>query len=244
MAKAPLKRRIADAFMLLVPQAPTRRVTVAELTRYLDIDRKTFYNHFDNIDNLMIWIYRDYLATMLGNPVFDEWEKTTSHPDKFDPYSDMPFYARNLQDGTLCQGEYFKRMAYHWENHRQYYSIVFSTSCYVNLVDYIIDLFLPEFRKDVDLYRADREMPDIVADFLAEYHVMGVFGRLRYHFTQTNKFIMQDELEPFWNYAHIMLRESVDSCYEPVERRGLGKLLSSAKHVERYSGFACRCRKH
>ena len=192
----------------------------------------------------MIWIYRDYLATMLGNPVFDEWEKTTSHPDKFDPYSDMPFYARNLQDGTLCQGEYFKRMAYHWENHRQYYSIVFSTSCYVNLVDYIIDLFLPEFRKDVDLYRADREMPDIVADFLAEYHVMGVFGRLRYHFTQTNKFIMQDELEPFWNYAHIMLRESVDSCYEPVERRGLGKLLSSAKHVERYSGFACRCRKH
>ena len=73
---------------------------------------------------------------------------------------------------------------------------------------------------------------------------MGVFGRLRYHFTQTNKFIMQDELEPFWNYAHIMLRESVDSCYEPVERRGLGKLLSSAKHVERYSGFACRCRKH
>ena len=66
--------------MILVPQAPTRRVTVAELTRYLDIDRKTFYNHFDNIDNLMIWIYRDYLATMLGNPVFDEWEKRPHIP--------------------------------------------------------------------------------------------------------------------------------------------------------------------
>ena len=60
MAKAPLKRRIADAFMILVPQAPTRRVTVAELTRYLDIDRKTFYNHFDNIDNLMIWLSGDH----------------------------------------------------------------------------------------------------------------------------------------------------------------------------------------
>ena len=72
MSKASVQQRFASAFMTLVPQTPTKRVTVAELTRYLHVDRKTFYNYFDNIDSLMIWIYRDYLAKMLEDALFDD----------------------------------------------------------------------------------------------------------------------------------------------------------------------------
>ena len=116
MSKASVQQRFASAFMTLVPQTPTKRVTVAELTRYLHVDRKTFYNYFDNIDSLMIWIYRDYLAKMLEDALFDDWEKEKPSADAFDPYPELPFYARRREKGLLCQGPYFKAMAYHWEN--------------------------------------------------------------------------------------------------------------------------------
>ena len=237
MSKASVQQRFASAFMTLVPQTPTKRVTVAELTRYLHVDRKTFYNYFDNIDSLMIWIYRDYLAKMLEGALFDGWEKEKPSADAFDPYPELPFYARRREKDLLCQGPYFKAMAYHWENHRRYYSIVFSSSCYLDLFDYIIALFLPPFREDVRYYLDGRSMPDIVVDFIAEYHVMGVFGRLRYHFTQTNKFIMQDEIDSFWNYAHTAMKESVECCFETVERHGIARLLGQGGQTVRFRGY-------
>lgn len=237
MSKASVRNKFAQAFMALVPLSPTKRVTVTDLSKHLGIDRKTFYNYFDNIDQLMIWIYRDYLATMLNDEQFAQWGKVCPTPTSFDPFPDLPFYARNVEDGSLCQAEYFKTMAYHWENHRQYYSIVFSSTCYIDLFDYIVALFLPPFREDVEFFLDGRDMPTVVIDFLAEYHVMGVFGRLRYHYTQTNKFIMQNEIDPFWNYAHTVMRESVDSCYETIERHGLSRFLGMSGPVSRYRGL-------
>ena len=236
MSKASMRHQIAHAFMALVPKSPTKRVTVAELARFLDMDRKTFYNYFDNIDNLMVWIYRDYLSSMLDGRAFDGWSKATPSDARFDPYPDLPFYARNVRGSMLDQGPYFKTMAYHWEDHRQYYSVVFSSTCYIDLFNYIVALFQPLFREDVEFFLAGRDMPGIVVDFLSEYHVMGVFGRLRYHYTQTNKFIMQDELDPFWNYAHIMMKRSVDACFETVERQGLARFLGRA-NLDRYRGL-------
>lgn len=237
MSKASVRHKFAQAFMALVPLSPTKRVTVTDLSKHLGIDRKTFYNYFDNIDQLMIWIYRDYLATMLNDEKFARWSKVCPPPTSFDPFPDLPFYARNIEDRSLSQAEYFKTMAYHWENHRQYYSIVFSSTCYIDLFDYIVTLFLPPFREDVEFFLDGRDMPTVVIDFLAEYHVMGVFGRLRYHYTQTNKFIMQNEIDPFWNYAHIVMRESVDSCYETIERHGLSRFLGMNGSVSRYRGL-------
>lgn len=239
MSKASVQKKIAHAFMELVPKTPTKRVTVTELARYLEIDRKTFYNYFENIDNLMIWIFRDYVATMLEDEKFTSWEKITPSSGTFDPYPSLPFYARQKKNGMLCQELFFKTMAYHWENHRHYYTTVFSSGCYIDLFDYIIELYFPPFREDVEFFLNLRDMPKDAINFLAEYHVMGVFGRLRYHFTQTHKYIMQEEIDPFWNYAHILMRESVDCCYEKVERQGLANLFKLNKVSSRYRGFTC-----
>ena len=75
MSKASVRHKFAQAFMALVPLSPTKRVTVTDLSKHLGIDRKTFYNYFDNIDQLMIWIYRDYLATMLNEERVALWNK-------------------------------------------------------------------------------------------------------------------------------------------------------------------------
>lgn len=239
MSKRSAQQQIARAFMKLVAESPNKRISVAELTRALEMDRKTFYNYFDNIDNLMVWIYRDYLSTMLESNTFDSWKKICppSRNDLFDPYPDLLFYARREEEGMLKQAPYFKEMAYHWEEHRPYYSVVFSSTRYISLFDYIVTLFLPVFREYIVFFLAGREMPDVVINFLAEYHVMGVFGRLRHHFTRTGQFIMQNELDPFWNYAHLMMKQSIDSCYDLVEKQGFARLFSHGATVSKYKGL-------
>ena len=222
------KQQIADAFMRLVVQTPiARRVTVADVARDLQIDRKTFYKYFENTDDLSHWIYRDYLKTMLEAPEFARCTLVKPDPSLFDTYADWPFYVRiEGEDHELAQARFYKTMAYHFVGNRAYYSKVFQPASPLCVYDYIIRLFMPAIKDDVMYLLDGREMPEVAVNFLAEYHVMGIFGRLRYHFTRSGWSIMQEEIEPFWNYSHIMLKHTVDSLFEQREAprllRGMG----------------------
>ncbi len=188
---------------------------------------------------MMVWIFRDYVKDMLSESQFAGW--TLVYPDKslHDKYANWPIYARNFkQDSAFEEEAFFKEMAYHWEENRGYYTKVFRDETYIDLFDYIIALYLPAFREDVLIMLDGKEMPDIVIDFLAEYHVMGVFGRLRYHFARTGKFIMQDELGPFWNYAHLSLKHSIERCFEEVPRTGFSRIVSKSKTKFSYKGIS------
>ncbi len=238
------KHLIARQFMEIVGNPPKElkdkpRITVSALARILGIDRKTFYNYFDDVRDMMIWIFRDYVKNMIDMPKFSEW--TLVYPDKSlqDKYEDWPIYARNIgSNKDFHEGAFFKQMAYHWEENRDYYNKVFSEEVYLNLFDYIIALYLPVFREDVVMMLGDRDMPEIVIDFLAEYHAMGVFGRLRYHFGRTGKFIMQEELDSFWNYAHLTLMRTIDQCYEELPPSKIAKMFGNHKARYRYVGMS------
>ena len=66
------KQSIADCFIELVVAQPDprRRIDVTTLVKKLEIDRKTFYNHFDNTTDLVIWIFRARLAEKLRDRKF------------------------------------------------------------------------------------------------------------------------------------------------------------------------------
>lgn len=238
------KREIAQVFMDTIANPPTqlvskRRITVADLARILDMDRKTFYNYFDDISDMMVWIFRDYIKTMLERPEFATWKKVYPDETLYDKYSDWPIYARNVtEDLELDQGCFFKEMAYHWEDNRAYYTRVFRDETYLDFFDYIVALYLPVFRDDILIMLDGRELPEIVLNFLAEYHTMGVFGRLRYHFARTGKFIMQEELGPFWNYAHLVAKHSIDSCFSEVPETSIKRFLTGKRTRFEYKGIS------
>lgn len=186
----------------------------------------------------MVWIFRNYLNTMLQKPIFANWEKIYSAPDANDKYADWPIYARNkTSDNLLSQGDFFHEMAFHWERNRAYYTKVFRDSSYIDFFDYIIALYLPLFREDILIMLNGKEIPGIVLDFLAEYHAMGVFGRLRYHFARTGKFIMQEELDPFWNYAHITTWYTLDKCFSEQPFSKLEQFLGKKGARKIYTGI-------
>lgn len=47
------KKAIQDAYFRLLEQKKTERITVAEITREADIDRKTFYLHYDSVQDVI-----------------------------------------------------------------------------------------------------------------------------------------------------------------------------------------------
>lgn len=226
---------------LVSQRPPKKRVTVVDVTKALGIDRKTFYNYFENTEDLSRWIYRDYLKHMLEQPQFAEHTLVLPDASLHDGYPDWPFYVRiEEEDHFLAQELFYKTMAYHFEGNRAYYSKAFQPDSCLGIYDYIIGLFMPTIKEDVLYMLNGRDMPVDAINFIAEYHVMGVFGRLRYHFTGTGRFIMQDDINPFWNYAHTTMKETIDRMYEE-QLVGVGKLFpSTGKTKQVYTGVINR----
>ena len=90
------KQSIADCFIELVVAQPDprRRIDVTTLVKKLEIDRKTFYNHFDNTTDLVIWIFRARLAEKLRDRKFYQAELDYPAEELHDKYTDLPCYAR------------------------------------------------------------------------------------------------------------------------------------------------------
>ena len=207
------KQAFATVFMNLVAESPrNRRVSVVDITNAVGCERKTFYYYFENIDDLIIWIFRSSFKRTVETE-FADFPLVKPHPDLHDPYSDWPFYVRlEAENRFLAQGPYFKRISYHWVDNRDYYTNMFLNDerSYNNLLEYLVNLYVPALRDDILFMLDGRPLHPDALNFLAEYHAMGIFGRLQWHFGHTHKEIMQPALDPYWNYAHTCLKHTID----------------------------------
>lgn len=229
---------IANTFMDFVAQAPCeKRITVVQLTHAINIDRKTFYHYFDGIDDLVQWIFRDFLRELLESEEFAHYR--FYRPDSLleDKYPDWPICVKvEPNDDFFGQQLFYKAIGEHFEAHRGYYSKIFASYSYFSLFDYIVRLFIPALKEDILTMLDGREMPEPVLHFLAEYHVMGIFGRVSYHFTKTGRFILQEELGPFFRYAHVILKKTIDSLYVSQEAKWYQDFLRKNSFREVYRG--------
>ena len=207
------KQEFADVFMSLVTEAPwNQRVSVVNITNAIGCERKTFYYYFENVDDLVVWIFRSAFKRTVETQ-FSQHPLVKPHPELHDAYSDWPFYVRiEAEDRFLAQGPYFKAITYHWVDNRAYYENMFRTdaSSYNNLLEYLVNLYTPAIKDDILYMLGGKFLPPDALNFLAEYHVMGIFGRLQWHFGHTRKDIMQHALDPYWNYAHTCIKRTID----------------------------------
>lgn len=210
------KERIASAFVQQVKSSSIhQRITVTSLISWVRIDRKTFYNHFEDIDMLIRYIFRSSLQDMLEQTSFRGYQRVYPAEQLQDQFSDMPFYVRIAgSDRMLDQGLYFKAFGYMLQENREYYRRILQSPHYKSLFDYIISLYTPAIYDDILWLLNGRELPEVAVRFLAEYHTLGIFGRVSFHYTKTNQFMLQTELEPFWNYAHTVLKSTLDTLFD------------------------------
>ncbi|MEG2948686.1 MAG: hypothetical protein RR822_04855, partial [Raoultibacter sp.] len=221
------KMQIASKFMELVEERPpSKRVSITELTSALKINRVTFYNHFDNIDMLVQWIYRNSTGEILFADAFKQYTLVKPSPELNDPWPDLPIYVQADIEGNFeAQALFFKSLGKCHEKHRAYYEKIFSGHIYFDLFDYVVELYLPAIRQDIIVMLKGREMPESVINFLAEYHTMGIFGRVRYHYAKTHSYMLQEDLSPYFMYGHNMLEYTIENYSQAEEIKGLRNLF-------------------
>lgn len=160
------KREFADTFMQLVIETPcNHRVSVVDITSAIGCERKTFYYYFENVDDLVIWIFRSAFKRTIEEQ-FSDYPQVKPHPDLHDAYPDWPFYVRiEAEDRFLAQGPYFKAITYHWVNNRAYYANMFRSDAnsYNNLFEYLVALYTPAIRDDILFMLGNRPTPPLTS---------------------------------------------------------------------------------
>lgn len=223
MGRKDMHRKFADAFVSLVEQSGSKRVSVVDLTASIGCERKTFYRYFDDIDDLIVWFYRDAIRTVVTTRFRDAVQVKPS-PELNDKYAEWPFYVRIFdENGSLAQGPYFKASAEHFESHGTYYANIFrqqgDRTGSRNLLDYMRTLFLPAIREDAVILADGRIVPTEHIDFLADYHTTGIMERL-YQFICRNERPMSTEDVLHWNYAHTAIERDLNGYFaQPSARK-------------------------
>lgn len=68
------KKALASSFIRLLEQKPLSKITVTDITNDCEVSRHTFYYHFQDIYDLMEWIYQSAADRLLeGNISYDSW---------------------------------------------------------------------------------------------------------------------------------------------------------------------------
>ena len=73
------KQKIAQALRQLMLERPLKKITVQDLMERTQMKRQTFYYHFQDIYDVLVWICRRQLVEPLERPdyaSFEEWLTT------------------------------------------------------------------------------------------------------------------------------------------------------------------------
>ncbi len=213
-----IEREFAESYITLVEKSGDANVSVSDIARRTGRSRKTFYRHFDDIDDLIVWHYRDAMKRIVEEH-FSQQSYVYPDPSLQDKYEAWPFYARLAnENGGLDQGDYFEEAAAHFERHPAYYRIIFKQTRggHYDFPRYMRELFTFAIKGDI-LYLAHGKMiPPEHIDFLAEYHAAGIVGRLE-QFVSERSSVMSTEHCLHWNYAHTTMLHDLDAYFSQAQ---------------------------
>ena len=68
------KDALASALRQMMKVKPIDRITVKDIVEICGVNRQTFYYHFDDVDDLLEWVFEDDAERVLPKEViYDHW---------------------------------------------------------------------------------------------------------------------------------------------------------------------------
>jgi AcrR family transcriptional regulator len=209
-------RHIADVFLLLTRQRPYQEITVTDVIEAAECSRRTYYYHFNDKQDLVIWIFRSEFSEELKNvfpPIL--WVCDTELPDE--KYRNYVFYAdtrtknQNLYLGLLWETQFNYIVKKEW-----YYAQVFRSHEPNNLRDYLFRIYTHQFKKDIIYYLGKNEGNLLSADaidFFSEYFCNACLGWTINMFSGTYKKYNERTVyhSLTTNLSHELMKYTIDS---------------------------------
>jgi AcrR family transcriptional regulator len=208
------KRLIADVFLSLTRQRPYQEVTVTDIIEAAKCSRRTYYYHFKDKQDLVIWIFRSEFSEELKGvfpPV--SWVRDTELPDE--KYRNYVFYANmRTKSQSLDLSLLWKTMSDYLSKKEWHYAQVFRSSEPNNLRDYLFRIYMRQFKKDIKYYLGNNEdnlLSSDVIGFFSEYFCNACLGWIINLLSGIYK--KADEGEIYYsmqNLSHELMKYAID----------------------------------
>ncbi len=172
MASIETKNLIADTFIHLCEANSVTKVSVSDVITASGRNRKTFYYHFDDRNDLIQWIFRRDLAAQLLSEVPPE--QLVYHNEPNDPCRSFPYYVF-VKDGirSIDDSTFFRLFGCCLQQRRSFYAQLLDERGSSSLTQYLQDLYVPAIRNDIDFILSNRYLSQVDVDFLAEFFATG-----------------------------------------------------------------------
>jgi AcrR family transcriptional regulator len=210
------KRHIAEVFQSVVAKETYCEVTVSDIVRASQINRRTFYYHFSDKQDLLAWIYRNDIAkVLLRRFSIDELICDSGLPD--DKYTDLPFYYNaRTQKQALHTGESWSLIYFYLKDKQKLYNQVFNAEEQNNLKNYLSAIYRRQIEFDLQYYIGDRYMPEGTAAFLLDYFYNACMGWIIGNVKEGSQNMFYEvKFNPLRNLTHELLMITVDKYSEP-----------------------------
>ncbi len=172
------KKLLADSLKSLSKKKAVYSITVKEIVEHAGVSKQTFYNHFGNRKELLIWIIKNDLSYILETVSVKVFErKNVAHPEEqplFIPY--------NFPERENAVWNYWNMLYEVVRDNKNLYLSAFSDSSADNLVTFMLDLFSTHFKKEILLHPNSKHLNSSEIDFLARYFSSASIGSfIQYH---------------------------------------------------------------
>jgi AcrR family transcriptional regulator len=163
------KLKIVDALISFCNEVSLDKISISDIVRRTGVNRKTFYYHFEDKDDLIRWVFRYDLGRLLEKRFSQDSliyeSKSTDEKTRF------PYYVTNkVGVRSLDQSGFYECFAKVITRRRKLYAQALMENSPSSLRNYLYDLYVPAMKLDIGIILANRYLPKENIDFLAEFY--------------------------------------------------------------------------
>lgn len=173
------KQAFASSLKKKLKTKSLSKISVTELVEDCHLNRKTFYYHFNDIDDLIKWIIEQELSQLLST--FDE--------------------NNQIKDIIYIVINYVKQ-------NYDFYECILTSKGYLDIKEFLHHEFQKVVIKTFNKYCNDPQMPEAYKNFLIDYYTVSLSGILIHYLTKEIR-ISQKELEQKVTYLDNYLKNSL-----------------------------------
>ncbi len=200
------KITLAEALADLSEEKPLKKISVSDIVSKVGINRKTFYYHFTDKTDLLIWLFRHDMATALRQYTEEEdllYTNTNSDLDLFPYYVFIKEGVRSL-DGS----PFVRALVSAFEKRRPLYAQALADNSPDGLPAYLRELYTPALYCDTEYILSNRFLEKDQRCFLAQYQFEALLAYISLKLSQQEENIIES-FGPFGNIVHASIADAI-----------------------------------
>ena len=194
------------------------QVRIADLIAELGINRNTFYYHFSSKYDVALWVLQEDLAAELESCFSQDDLLYLSPKDGTAKSQRIPYYVR-VESGAhaLDASGFTKALVRCTLRSKAFYRKIFNQQ-ETEFARCFIGRYYPAIEEDIRFVLGGRYMPDETVKYLATMGSQTLLMTVQFNLNASEEHadLLDDRINPFWNFFHESLSASVTN--HPINR--------------------------